>query len=83
VIVSVGLLSLDAGEVASRIIADLFTRTEDILGALQAASETYRHTVTQLSSQLNTNTAFPSAKWPTPGEPISTNINDWTPGKAS
>ena len=63
-------------------ISELFSGAEDILKALQDASEKYRHTVTQLSSQLNTNTAFPSARWPTPGEPISVNIGDWTPGKA-
>jgi hypothetical protein len=80
VIISVGLLSMDAGETATKIISELFSGAEEILKALQDASEKYRHTVTQLSTQLNLNTAFPSAKWPTPGEPISINISDWTPG---
>jgi hypothetical protein len=72
---------MDAGETATKIISELFSGAEETLKALQDASEKYRHTVTQLSTQLNLNTAFPSAKWPTPGEPISINIGDWTPGE--
>lgn len=80
--ISVGLLSTDAGEQAAKFMTELIERARDYLDTLQTASEEYRHTTTQLSIALNTNVAFPSAKWPTPGEPISTSMGDWTPGKA-
>lgn len=80
--ISVGLLSTDAGEQAAKFMTELIDRARVCLDTLQDASEKYRNTTTQLSVELNTNVAFPSAKWPTPGEPISTSIEDWTPGKA-
>lgn len=74
-----GWLSLDAAERVGEIIADLIEIAQGIIDALHKASVAYEKGIRSLVDVLNSNEHFPSASWPTSGEPLPVRSSQWKP----